>query len=200
MVVKMTGELLSDVESSLMPEEVEVSAPSVVQARYLNLKLMTSRRGAKSRLAKKTSLNPSVISHILNHRYSMTDEVAFKVESAFALPAGFLDQARSVFEFPESMRSLIRQDLSRVTDILALISCQSTAVAEDRTFPSISEFEKLPSLNLNTSLMSTCGAIPPSASGPLVQALCLMVSQGIENGSLTEGMALKLIQVLMNDR
>lgn len=202
MLIKTTSELFSDAATSLVHVPVEVSTPSVAQARFINLKLITSRRGAKIRLAERTSLNPSVISHILKHRYTMTDDVAFKVESAFELPAGFLDQVHSVVDFPESMRDLlIRDDLTSVADILALISRQSTGIPVDTGFPTVSEFEKLPSLKLDKATFDVPlqGVTAPAACGPLVQALCLMVSQRIDNNSLTEETALRMIQVLMND-
>jgi plasmid maintenance system antidote protein VapI len=202
MLIKTTSDFFSDTATSLANAPAEVAIPNVAQARFINLKLITSRRGAKIRLAEKTALNPSVISHILKHRYTMTDDVSFKIESAFELPAGFLDQVHSVVDFPDAMRDLlIRDDLSSVADILALISRQSAGGSIHTGFPTVSEFEKLPSLKLDNAVLGLPhqGAAQSITGGPLLQALCLMLSQRIDNDSLTEETALRMIQVLMND-
>ncbi|WP_338284396.1 hypothetical protein [Limnobacter thiooxidans] len=202
MLIKTTSDFFSEAATSLACAPAKVPTPSVPQARFINLKLITSRRGAKIRLAEKTALNPSVISHILKHRYTMTDDVAFKVESAFQLPAGFLDQVHSVVDFPQTMRDLlIRDDLSSVADVLALISRQSGGLSAESGFPTASEFEQLPSLQLDKAMLGVLppGASLPAAVGPLVQALCLMLIQRIEQNSLTEQTALKMIQTLMNE-
>lgn len=187
----------------LPKQTADVAVPSVAQARFINLKLITSRRGSKIRLAEKTTVNPSVISHILKQRYTMTDDVASRIELAYGLSAGFLDKVHSVIEFPEFMReSMIRDDLSSVGDVLALISRQSTTPLDDTGFPTASEFEKLPSLQLDKSVLAfpLKTANPGTQVGPLVQALCLMLSQKTEQNALTEELALKIIQVLMNER
>lgn len=203
MLIKNANKQFGGSVIDLHNKPAEAVGPSVAQARFINLKLITSRRGSKIRLAEKTTVNPSVISHILKQRYSMTDDVASKIESAYGLSPGFMDEVHSVAEFPEFIReSMIRDDLSSVADVLALISLQSAGLSGDSGFPTASEFENLPSLQLDKSVLAfplkTANVRTPA--GPLVQALCLMLSQKTEQNALTEELALKIIQVLMNDR
>lgn len=203
MLIKNSSKQIVGSVIDLPSKTAELAEPSVAQVRLINLKLITSRRGSKIRLSEKTTINPSVISHILKQRYSMTDDVASKIESAYGLFPGFMDQVHSVTEFPEFMReSMIRDDLSSVADVLALISRQSAGHSGDNDFLTASEFENLPSLQLDKSVLAfplkTANVKTPA--GPLVQALCLMLSQKTEQNALTEELALKIIQVLMNDR
>lgn len=202
MLTKNSSKPIDGGAIDLSGKPAELAGPSVAQVRFINLKLITSRRGSKIRLSEKTAINPSVISHILKRRYSMTDDVASKIESAYDLSSGFMDQVHSVFEFPDFMReTMVRDDLSNVTDVLALISRQSAGRSNDIGLPTVKEFENLPSLKLDEAVL----AFPRKASntsppvGHLVQALCLMLTQKTEDNTLTEELALKIIQVLMND-
>lgn len=179
----------------------EPSSSNVELARFLNLREITSQRGSKTRLAEHASLNPSVISHILKRRYAMSDEVAHKIESTFELRRGFLDHVRAVHEYPEPMRRFLRvSESGPVSDALHLSSFGLGDTSPHAGNLSVTEFESLPSLKLTGIdwTLHASEATSPAAERPLCRALCSMINQKIKDGTLTEALAFKLIEVLVD--
>jgi len=129
----------------------------------------------------------------------MSDEVAHKIESTFELRLGFLDRVRAVHEYPEPMRCFLRfSESGVVTDTLNLSSFGLGDTGPHAVHLSVTEFESLPSLKLTDIDWAphVSKATSPAAERPLCRALCSMINQNIKDGTLTEALAFKLIEVL----
>lgn len=114
----------------LEEEEVTVQTQAIVKTaksvnshipefRKNNLTLMTMQKGAKARLAHLTGISPSIISHLIAGKYSMSDDIAGQITKALALPTGFLDQSLAADRLPDNAANLLsggKKDGSSETD------------------------------------------------------------------------------------
>ena len=105
----------------LEEEEVTVQTQAIVKTaksvnshipefRKNNLTLMTMQKGAKARLAHLTGISPSIISHLIAGKYSMSDDIAGQITKALGLPTGFLDQSLAADRLPENAANLLSGD------------------------------------------------------------------------------------------